>query len=156
MTVAVFLSTLHAQDFRDASGDRMTGRRTFPILYPVASRVEIGLAIPLWSIFLSLMWQLDWLCASAFIAYGHLVGARFVLYRTVAADRLSCKYYGVSDTFGLRIVAGADQVISCGSLCTICSRLTGTTSTAQTSFLVLASSRKLLLALLASLHRGPI
>ena len=139
MTVAVFLSTLHAQDFRDISGDRAIGRRTFPILYPVASRIAIGLAIPLWSIFLSLMWKLDWLCASAFIAYGCLVGARFVLYRTVAADRQSCKHYGVSDTFSLRIIAGADQVISCGSPCTIYSRLTGTTSTAQTSSLMLDS-----------------
>jgi len=108
VTVAVFFSTLHAQDFRDASGDRMTGRRTFPILYPILSRIAIGLAMPLWSIFLSLMWQLDWLCASAFIAYGCLVGARFVLYRTVEADRQSCKHYSVSNTFGLRIIAAAD------------------------------------------------
>ena len=96
VTVAVFSSTLHAQDFKDASGDRLTGRRTFPILFPVASRVAIGLAIPLWSIFLSFMWKLDWLCATAFIAYGSVVGARFMLYRTVAADKLSCKYYSVS------------------------------------------------------------
>ena len=64
--------------------------------------------MPLWSIFLSLMWQLDWLCASVFIAYGCLIGARFVLYRTVEADRQSCKHYSVSNIFGLRIIAGVD------------------------------------------------
>ncbi|KAL4063855.1 UbiA prenyltransferase family-domain-containing protein [Scleroderma citrinum] len=98
VTIAVFSSTLHAQDFKDAGGDRLTGRRTFPILFPVASRVAIGLGIPLWSIFLSFMWQLDWLCATAFIVYGFVVGARFMLYRNVADDKLSCKYYSVSNT----------------------------------------------------------
>ncbi|KAG6334282.1 hypothetical protein ID866_4810 [Astraeus odoratus] len=93
LTVAVFASTLHAQDFKDASGDRLTGRRTFPILFPVASRAAIGLGIPLWSILLSIVWQLDLLSASAFIAYGCVVGARFMLYRTVDADKRSCKYY---------------------------------------------------------------
>ncbi|KAL4079891.1 UbiA prenyltransferase family-domain-containing protein [Scleroderma yunnanense] len=95
VTVIVFASTLHAQDFRDASGDRLTERRSFPILYPVASRIAIGLAIPLWSIFLSLMWQLDLLCASAFIAYGCFTGARFLLYHTVEDDRRSCKHYSL-------------------------------------------------------------
>lgn len=92
-TVVVFMSTLHAQDFKDADGDRLTGRRTFPIAYPVASRFAIGLAIPLWSILLTFMWQLDPLCAIAFVGYGCYVGARFMLYRTVQDDKLSCKYY---------------------------------------------------------------
>ncbi|KAI6037486.1 UbiA prenyltransferase family-domain-containing protein [Pisolithus marmoratus] len=93
VTVAVFMSTLHAQDFKDAEGDRLTGRRTFPIAYPVASRFAIGLAIPLWSILLAVMWQLNLLCGIAFIGYGCYVGARFMLYRTVQDDKLSCKYY---------------------------------------------------------------
>ncbi|KAI6100350.1 UbiA prenyltransferase family-domain-containing protein [Pisolithus sp. B1] len=93
VTVAVFASTLHAQDFKDADGDRSTGRRTFPIAYPVASRFATGLAIPLWSIFLTLMWQLDLLCATAFVGYGCYVGARFMFYRTVQDDKLSCKHY---------------------------------------------------------------
>ncbi|KAI6004486.1 UbiA prenyltransferase family-domain-containing protein [Pisolithus orientalis] len=93
MTVAVFMSTLHAQDFKDADGDRLTGRRTFPIAYPVASRFAIGLAIPLWSILLTVMWELDPLCAIAFVGYGCYVGARFMLYRTVQDDKLSCKHY---------------------------------------------------------------
>ncbi|KAI6015867.1 UbiA prenyltransferase family-domain-containing protein [Pisolithus microcarpus] len=93
LTVAVFSSTLHAQDFKDADGDRQTGRRTFPIAYPVISRIAIGLAIPLWSILLALMWELDILSATAFVAYGCFVGTRFMLYRSGLDDKRSCKYY---------------------------------------------------------------
>lgn len=93
LTVAVFSSTLHAQDFKDADGDRQTGRRTFPIAYPIISRIAIGLAIPLWSIFLALVWDLDILSATAFVAYGCYVGMRFMLYRTVKDDKRSCKHY---------------------------------------------------------------
>ncbi|KAI6037488.1 UbiA prenyltransferase family-domain-containing protein [Pisolithus marmoratus] len=93
LTVAVFSSTLHAQDFKDAEGDRQTGRRTFPIAYPVLSRIAIGLAIPLWSIFLALLWELDALSATAFVAYGCYVGTRFMLYHTKQDDKRSCKHY---------------------------------------------------------------
>ncbi|KAH7890561.1 UbiA prenyltransferase family-domain-containing protein [Phlebopus sp. FC_14] len=95
LTVLVFASTLHAQDFKDAAGDRLTGRLTLPILFPVASRIFIGLGIPLWSICLCLIWDVDILSSVAFIAYGCFVGARFVLYRTVEADRRSCKFYSL-------------------------------------------------------------
>ncbi|KAF9223073.1 hypothetical protein BS17DRAFT_151723 [Gyrodon lividus] len=93
LSVAVFASTLHCQDFKDAEGDRITGRRTIPIMFPVASRISVGLGLPLWSLCLCHIWDLDWLCTAAFVAYGCFVGARFMLYRTVEADRRSCKYY---------------------------------------------------------------
>ncbi|KIJ62347.1 hypothetical protein HYDPIDRAFT_30601 [Hydnomerulius pinastri MD-312] len=95
LTVAVFASTLHSQDFKDANGDRITGRRTLPILFPVGSRISIGLGIPVWSLFLCHLWDIDLLCSAAFIAYGCFVGARFMLYRTVADDKRSCKYYSL-------------------------------------------------------------
>ncbi|KAI6120226.1 UbiA prenyltransferase family [Pisolithus croceorrhizus] len=93
---AVFSSTLHAQDFKDVDGDRQTGRRTFPIAYPVMSRIAIGLAIPLWSVLLALLWELDILSATAFVAYGCYVGTRFMLHRSVQGDKRSCEYYSVS------------------------------------------------------------
>ena len=101
------------------------------------------------------MWQLDLLCASAFITYGCFVGTRFLLYRNVEADKRSCKHYSVSKTDRL-IDTGADYAISGGSPCTTYFQLTGTTSTVQTSFLARNSSKKLLLALLALLHRKHI
>ncbi|KAF8839047.1 hypothetical protein BDN67DRAFT_818519 [Paxillus ammoniavirescens] len=95
LSVAVFATTLHCQDFKDADGDRLTGRRTLPMMFPVASRISVGLGLPLWSLCLCYIWDLDWLCTAAFLAYGCFVGARFMLYRTVAADKRSCKYYSL-------------------------------------------------------------
>ncbi|KAF9238256.1 hypothetical protein BU15DRAFT_62665 [Melanogaster broomeanus] len=57
LSVAVFATTLHCQDFKDVDGDRLMGRHTLPMI-----------------------------C---------VVGARFILYRTVEADKQSCKYYSV-------------------------------------------------------------
>jgi 4-hydroxybenzoate polyprenyltransferase len=96
VSVAVFATTLHCQDFKDVDGDRLAGRRTLPMAFPIASRISVGLGIPFWSMCLCCIWDLDWLCTVAFVAYGCLVGARFMLYQTVEADRQSCKYYSVS------------------------------------------------------------
>ena len=87
MSLAVFSSTVYAQDFKDTGGDHLMRRHTYPILYSTASHIVIGLSIPMWSILLSFMWKLDWLCATAFIVYRFVVGARFMLYRTAEADR---------------------------------------------------------------------
>ncbi|KAF9223003.1 hypothetical protein BS17DRAFT_782938 [Gyrodon lividus] len=95
LSTAVFASTLHAQDFKDVSGDRLTGRRTLPTIFPVASRISIALGIPLWSICLSLVWNLDLLSSAAFIAYSCFTGVRFVLYQKVDDDRRSCKFYSL-------------------------------------------------------------
>jgi hypothetical protein len=52
--------------------------------------------IPFWSFCLSRLWKLDYMCSAAFIVYGIVVGARFVLYRSANADKQSCKLYSVS------------------------------------------------------------
>ncbi|KAF9238255.1 UbiA prenyltransferase family [Melanogaster broomeanus] len=109
LSVAVFATTLHCQDFKDVGGDRLTGRRTFPMMFPIASRISIGLGLPLWSICLCYIWDFDWLCTAMFVAYGCFVGARFMLYRTVEADRRSCKYYSVSAIAPLESAAYAHQ-----------------------------------------------
>ncbi|KIJ59313.1 hypothetical protein HYDPIDRAFT_100911 [Hydnomerulius pinastri MD-312] len=96
LNVAVFATTLHAQDFKDVSGDRLTGRRTFPMMFPLASRMVVGLGIPLWSFILIKIWDLDVLSSALFTIYSCYVGARFMFYRSVEADKKSCKYYSVS------------------------------------------------------------
>ncbi|KIJ64605.1 hypothetical protein HYDPIDRAFT_111982 [Hydnomerulius pinastri MD-312] len=95
LSIAAFASTLHAQDFKDVAGDLLTGRRTLPMLFPVASRISIALGIPLWSICLSFVWDLDHLTAAAFVMYSCFTGAHFILYQTVEADRRSCKLYSL-------------------------------------------------------------
>lgn len=96
LSVAVLASTLHAQDFKDVSGDRLTGRCTLPIAFPFFSRLSIALGIPLWSICLSHVWHLDLLGSTAFVLYSSYAGVRFLLYQSVDDDKQSCKFYSVS------------------------------------------------------------
>ncbi|KAF8551272.1 hypothetical protein OG21DRAFT_297790 [Imleria badia] len=93
LSTAVFASTLHAQDFKDVSGDRLTGRCTLPIIFPFGSRLSVALGIPLWSICLSRVWRLDLLTATAFVLYSGYTGVRFLLHRSVDDDKRSCKFY---------------------------------------------------------------
>jgi hypothetical protein len=94
---AVFATTLHAQDFKDEEGDRFTGRRTLVTLFPTFACFSMMVVIPLWSFCLSRLWKVDDICSAAFVMYGMVVRARFVVYKTARADRQSCKLYSVSD-----------------------------------------------------------
>lgn len=107
LSMAVFASTLHAQDFKDVSGDCLTGRCTLPILFPVCARLSIALGIPLWAICLSRVWRLDLLSATTFVLYSGYTGFRFLRYRSVDDDKRSCKFYSVS----------AMSHFSCKSVC---------------------------------------
>lgn len=91
----VFATTLHAQDFKDEEGDRLTGRRTLVTLFPTFARISIMIGVPLWSLCLSRLWKVDFVCSLAFIAYGTVVGARFMVYRTASAHKQSCKLYSL-------------------------------------------------------------
>ncbi|KAG1786893.1 UbiA prenyltransferase family [Suillus plorans] len=91
----VFATTLHAQDFKDEEGDRLTGRRTLVTLFPTFARMSMMIGTPLWSFYLSRLWKVDLVCSLAFVAYGTIVGARFVVYRTASAHKQSCKLYSL-------------------------------------------------------------
>ncbi|KAG1833960.1 UbiA prenyltransferase family-domain-containing protein [Suillus variegatus] len=96
LSSTVFATTLHAQDFKDEEGDRLTGRLTLPTIFPKAARFSMMFGIPLWSYGLSCIWKIDALSTTAFVVYGAFVGTRFVMYNTVGADKQSCKFYSVS------------------------------------------------------------
>lgn len=92
---AVFATTLHAQDFKDEEGDRFIGRRTLVTLFPTFARISMMIGVPLWSFCLSRLWNVDLICSVTFIAYGTVVGGRFMIYRTASADKQSCKLYSL-------------------------------------------------------------
>ena len=98
-SLAVFASTLHAQDFKDVEGDRLIGRQTLPIAFPNFARTSMLIGLPLWSVCLSRVWGVDALCTSAFTAYAAIVGLRFMTCKTSQAARRSCKLYSVSRAF---------------------------------------------------------
>ncbi|KAG2346522.1 hypothetical protein BDR05DRAFT_997486 [Suillus weaverae] len=88
-----FATTLHAQDFKDEEGDRLTGRHTLHTICPKAARFSAMLGIPLWSFGLSCVWKIDALSTTAF------VGTRFVMYGTVGADK-QCKTHSLWYSLG--------------------------------------------------------
>ncbi|KAG1722542.1 UbiA prenyltransferase family [Suillus paluster] len=95
LSLAVFASTLHAQDFKDVEGDRLIGRKTLPIAFPNLARMSMMIALPLWSICLSRVWGVNALCTFAFTAYAAIVGLRFMTCNTSQAARMSCKLYSL-------------------------------------------------------------
>ena len=96
MSMVIFATTLHCQDFKDAEGDRMIGRKTLPILFPSLARISVMVGLPLWSLCLTCLWEIDVICSAAFVAYAALVGIRFMMLQGTQADRRSCQLYSVS------------------------------------------------------------
>ncbi|KAG6369814.1 UbiA prenyltransferase family [Boletus reticuloceps] len=95
MSMVIFATTLHCQDFKDAEGDRMIGRKTLPILFPSLARISVMVGLPLWSVCLTCLWKIDAMCSVAFVAYASYVGMRFVMLQGAQADRKSCQLYSL-------------------------------------------------------------
>lgn len=95
-SAGVFCTTIHAQDFKDTEGDRIVGRKTLPIIAPVASRRMLMLALLLWSFVLSVVWNLHLVLAFVIIALGSFTGMRFVAKNSIESDQRSYYLYNVS------------------------------------------------------------
>ncbi|KAG2046710.1 hypothetical protein BDR06DRAFT_898725 [Suillus hirtellus] len=95
LSIAMFATTLQAQDFKDQEGDRSIGRQTLPIAHPSPARVSMFIGLPIWSICLTQVWRIDAYCSVAFVSYSGLIGLRFMVCKTAQADRLSCQLYSL-------------------------------------------------------------
>ncbi|KAH7903082.1 hypothetical protein BJ138DRAFT_1021170, partial [Hygrophoropsis aurantiaca] len=91
----VIFTTIHAQDFGDAEGDRISGRRTLPIVASEGSRTYIPAALPLWSLILSTIWDLGPLSSVIFVMMGAFVGTQYFRFRDARHDKLSFVLYNV-------------------------------------------------------------
>lgn len=89
----IVLTTIHAQDFQDVPGDRIQGRKTLPIVAPAGSRISMILLLLMWSMWLGPISTA--LCRGFLLSAAIVVGGRFMLFRTVSADRLSYILYNV-------------------------------------------------------------
>lgn len=96
MSAGAYGTTYQATDFKDIEGDRILGRNTIPIAAPVLARPTLLVLMCVWSIFLSTVWELGALATLTLNALGFVVGARFMLCRSVAEDKQSCLLYNVS------------------------------------------------------------
>ena len=97
LNAALIFTTIHAQDFRDISGDEAIGRKTFPVLWPWASRLSMALFLPAWSVFLSLCWETHIALVLPFAVLGTYVGLEFFLNKTdeVSRHKRAYKHYNV-------------------------------------------------------------
>ncbi|KAJ6598671.1 UbiA prenyltransferase family, partial [Mycena sp. CBHHK59/15] len=95
MSAALIGSTIHIQDFRDVIGDRQAGRTTFPIVMPEYSRRASFVLLFVWSLGLSLYWNLSVIAACIFVLFGLLIGTRIIYKRTEYDDKVSLRLYMV-------------------------------------------------------------
>ncbi|KAI0374536.1 hypothetical protein BV20DRAFT_516247 [Pilatotrama ljubarskyi] len=95
LNALVILTTIQAQDFQDTEGDRETGRRTLPIVFPRSSRWAMPALLIAWSVFLSAYWRASAMHTAILVASGALVGFRFVIDGAASADRRSYKLYNL-------------------------------------------------------------
>ncbi|KAH9920286.1 UbiA prenyltransferase family [Fomitopsis serialis] len=91
----IVLTTIHAQDFEDIAGDRLSKRKTLPIVYPYASRVSMAVALPAWSIAICVIWGATALQAIVLTGLASYLGWRFHFLRSPTADRRSYIIYNL-------------------------------------------------------------
>ncbi|KAG1844924.1 hypothetical protein DFJ58DRAFT_801613 [Suillus subalutaceus] len=91
----VILLTIHAQDFADVDGDRMSGRRTLPIITPKGSRIYMLCVLPLFSFALASFWSLGPLSTVLFVFMGSWVGIRYFIFRDEICDQSTYRLYNI-------------------------------------------------------------
>ncbi|PBK63902.1 hypothetical protein ARMSODRAFT_941729 [Armillaria solidipes] len=91
----IIFTTISAQDFADVEGDRLSGRRTFPIVAPEGSRYYILMTILFWSVSLINVWNLGPASGSLFFTLGAYVGFRFFRFRDKQSDSSNYIWYNI-------------------------------------------------------------
>ncbi|KAF9556697.1 hypothetical protein CPC08DRAFT_711024 [Agrocybe pediades] len=91
----LILTTISAQDFADVEGDKLSRRRTIPIIAPNGSRWYMLTALIFWSLALARVWGLDLYSGCGFLALGTLVGLRYFWFRDPRSDRSSYTLYNI-------------------------------------------------------------
>ncbi|KAF2756594.1 hypothetical protein EJ05DRAFT_502092 [Pseudovirgaria hyperparasitica] len=94
---AVVFSTLSMQDMPDIPGDRTKGRKTLPLVHPeIVARWAIGVPVFIWSVYLSVYWELhvdQQIIFGAVVAVGAVLAARVIFMRGIQADKGSWKMW---------------------------------------------------------------
>jgi hypothetical protein len=104
ISAGIFATTIQTQDFQDCDGDRRIGRQTLPIIVPQLARYTLLPILSVWSIGLSVLWNLSAPIAGAFLGLALLVALRFITLRDVKSDQVS--YYIYNVCFTSPILAG--------------------------------------------------
>ncbi|KIM35675.1 hypothetical protein M413DRAFT_32331 [Hebeloma cylindrosporum] len=91
----LIFTTFSAHDFPDVGGDKTSGRRTFPIVAPYASRWIVSSMVILWTTMICYSWSLDAISRGFFFGLGVVIGVRFLLFRDALRDRRTLSLYKI-------------------------------------------------------------
>ena len=93
---AVLATTIQAQDFQDVIGDKAVGRYTLPVAFPNFSRYTPMVTLVMWSLYLTIMWEITTLAGVGFTFLGIVVGIRYYFWRSSKDDEWSFVLYNAS------------------------------------------------------------
>ncbi|KZV68641.1 hypothetical protein PENSPDRAFT_676377 [Peniophora sp. CONT] len=94
-STGIFATTIHAQDFKDADGDKAIGRQTIPIVFPRHARLTVIIPLFMWSIGLSVFWQLEMAFGILFTALCLWVGTLYLIAPDVPHYQVAFYWYNV-------------------------------------------------------------
>jgi len=95
LSISLYATTTHTQDFKDVIGDKRIGRSTFALEMPVISRVSVLPGLVLWSLFLSKVWEMGPISSTTLIGLALLVGTRFNFMSGMHNDQVSFYWYNL-------------------------------------------------------------
>ena len=95
-SACILATTIHAQDFKDVDGDIAVGRKTLPIVSPRMSRHSMLIGLPVCSLGIAYVWELQFVPCCALFCLAVLIGWRYVLHKDVESDQTSYLLYNVS------------------------------------------------------------
>jgi len=92
----LIFTTFSAHDFPDVGGDKMSGRRTFPIVAPSVSRWFVSTMVMFWTMGICYSWSLDIVSRALFFGLGVVIAVRFLLFKDSVRDRRTLSLYKVN------------------------------------------------------------
>ena len=96
VSICIYATTTHTQDFKDVEGDIKIKRSTVPLDNPRVARPSVLLGLIAWSMLLSHIWCLDLVTGITLGGLGSFVGVRFCTKAGRRNDQVSFYWYNVS------------------------------------------------------------
>jgi len=95
LSITLYATTTHTQDFKDVIGDYKIGRSTFALYMPKVSRASVLAGLVMWSAFLSKVWEMGPVLSAILMGLALFVGSRFCLMSGKRNDQVSFYWYNL-------------------------------------------------------------
>ncbi|KAF5387424.1 hypothetical protein D9757_007796 [Collybiopsis confluens] len=95
LSIWIYATTTHTQDFKDMEGDIKFFRSTVPLVYPRIARPSVLLGMLTWSALLTYIWDLNIIISCMIFALAIYVGVRFCIRDGKVNDQVSFYWYNL-------------------------------------------------------------